>query len=227
MSTDTVNAAAVRLPQFSPNQPLTWFRRADIERHFKLKGMTNSVTKADYALEAIPEAVFQTISPWLDTQLEDIKYETLKTTLLKEFLPPAPVRASRLLDLRRQPIGNRTQTQVWHEIATLRQLPEIDETTKQHKHLDLYKKISLQCLPSEVRSALHDTEGSIDELIEQANQLKIALNAANYQSSNQRYVEVAAATTTTKDNSDINLQNIINNICGYHCLVDTGSFCSV
>ena len=105
MTTDTVNATAVRLPQFSPNQPLTWFRRA--ERHFKLKGITNSITKADYALEAVPEAVFQTISPWLDTQLEDITYETLKTTLLKEFSPPASVRASRLLDLPRQPIGDR------------------------------------------------------------------------------------------------------------------------
>ena len=101
MPTDTVNATAVRLPQFSPNQPLIWFRRA--ERHFKLKGITNSITKADYALEAVPEAVFQTISPWLDTQLEEITYETLKTTLLKEFSPPASVRASRLLDLPRQP----------------------------------------------------------------------------------------------------------------------------
>ena len=151
MPTDTVNATGVRLPQFSPNQLLTWFRRA--ERHFKLKGITNSITKADYALEAVLEAVFQTISPWLDTQLEEITYETLKTILLKEFSPPASVRASRLLDL-------------WHEIATLRQLPEIDETTKQHKHLDFYKEIWLQCLLSGVRSALHDTEGSIDELIE-------------------------------------------------------------
>ena len=81
MSTDTVNAAAVRLPQFSPNQPLTWFRRA--ERHFKLKGITNSITKADYALEAVPEAVFQTISPWLDTQLEDITLDRLKPAYLE------------------------------------------------------------------------------------------------------------------------------------------------
>ena len=140
----------------------------------------------------------------------------MKTTLLKEFSPPASVRASRLLDLPRQPIGDRTPTQVWHEIATLRQLPEIDETTKQHKHLDLYKEIWLQCLPPEVRSALHDTKGSIDGLIERADQLTIALNAANYQSSKQQHVEVAAATTATKDNGDINFRNIIDGICGYH-----------
>ena len=56
MSKDTVNAAAVRLPQFSPNQLLAWFGRA--ERHFKLKEITNSITKAAYALEAVPEPVF-------------------------------------------------------------------------------------------------------------------------------------------------------------------------
>ena len=170
MFTDMMSPSAdtdtVRLPQFSPNQPLTWFRRA--ESHFNLKGITNSIIKADYALETVPEAVCQTISPWLDTQLEDITYETLKTTLLKEFSPPASVRASRLLDLPRQPIGDKTPTQIWHKIATLRQLPEIDETTKQHKHLDLYKEIWLQCLPSEVRGALHDTESFIDGLIERA-----------------------------------------------------------
>ena len=120
------------------------------------------------------------------------------------------------MDLPRQPIGDRTPTQVSHEIATLRQLAEIDKTTKQHKHLDLSKEIWLQCLPSGVRSALHDTEGSIDELIERADQLTIALNAANYHSSKQQHLKVAAATTTTKDNGDINLRNIVDGICGYH-----------
>ena len=104
MSIDTVNAAAVSLPQFPPDQPLTWFHRG--ERHFKLKGITNSITKADYALEAVPEAVSQIISPWLETQLKEITYETFKAIILKEFSPPASVRASRLLDLPRQPIGD-------------------------------------------------------------------------------------------------------------------------
>ena len=63
---------------------------------------------------------------------------------------------------------------------------------------------------------VHITEGSIDELIERADQLTIALNAANYHSSKQQHLEVAAATTTTKDNGDINLRNIADGICGYH-----------
>ena len=37
----SINAAAVRLPPFSPNQQLTWFRRA--ERHFHPKKITNQI----------------------------------------------------------------------------------------------------------------------------------------------------------------------------------------
>ena len=68
------------------------------------------------------------------------------------------------MDLQRQLIGDRIPTQLWHEIATLRQLPEIDETTKQHKHLGLYKEIWVQFLPSEVCRGLHDTEGLLMSL---------------------------------------------------------------
>ena len=68
-----------------------------------------------------------------------------------------------------------------------------------------------------VRRALHHAEGSIDELIERADQLTIALNGVNHHSFKQQRVEVAAATTTsTKDTGDINLRNIIDGICGYH-----------
>ena len=77
----SINAAAVRLPPYSPNQPLTWFRRA--ERHFHLKKITSSTTKADYAIEVLPESVFQHIASWLDTQPAEIQYEDLKAALLR------------------------------------------------------------------------------------------------------------------------------------------------
>ena len=93
----TINATAVRLPPFSPNQPLTWFRRA--ERHFHLKNITNSTTKADHAIEVLPESVFQRISPWLDTQTAEIKYDDLKSYLLRSFCPTLAVRTRRILEL--------------------------------------------------------------------------------------------------------------------------------
>ena len=67
-----INASTVRLPTFSPNQPLTWFQRAD--RHFHIKRITVSTTKADYTIEVLSESVFQHISTCLDTQLAAIKY---------------------------------------------------------------------------------------------------------------------------------------------------------
>ena len=173
MSTE-VNATTVRLPQFSPNQPLTWFRRA--ERHFNLKKITSSATKADYTLEILPGSVFVHIAPWLDTQPAEIKYEDLKATLLRTFCITPAVRARRMIELPQQ-LGS--DTKAWHEISTLQQLPDVDVTTGTHKQLDLAKKNWLMCFAPQVRSALHDTDNrSIQELLTEAEHRDIAHYAA-------------------------------------------------
>lgn len=175
---ETTNATAVHLPAFSSSQPLTWFRRA--ERHFHLKKITNSTTKADHTIEMLPESVFQHISPWLDTQLAEIKYEDLKATLLRTFCPTPAVRARRILDLPHQLSADRTPTQVWHEISTLRQLPDMDAETGLPKQLDLAKEIWLMCLAPQVRSAMFNTDSrDTDELIKEAEQRHNAHHAAS------------------------------------------------
>ena len=136
----------------APNQPLTWFKKA--ERHVHLKKITISTTKADYAIEVLPESVFQHIASWLDTQPAEIQYDDLKAALLKTFCLSPSVRARRILDLLRQLPGDCTLTQAWHNINTLCQLPELDATTRLHKQLDLVKKIWLMCLTPQVRSSL-------------------------------------------------------------------------
>ena len=50
---EEINAVTTRLPDFSQNEPLTWFRRA--ETRFWLRGITQPTTKADYMLETLPE----------------------------------------------------------------------------------------------------------------------------------------------------------------------------
>ena len=67
------------------------------------------------------------------------------------FLPPVRKKvissgrnstlASRLLDLRNQHIGDRTPTKLWHDIATLRQQPEVDGTTIQRKQV-IYREFT-------------------------------------------------------------------------------------
>ena len=182
-NTNTINATSVRLPTFSPNQPLTWFRRA--ERHFSLKKITSSATQADYTLEVLPEAVFQQISPWLDTQPAEIQYPDLKAKLLKEFCPTSSVRTRRILVLPQNPPADLTPTQLWHEINTLRQLPGLDENSKP-KLLDLAKEIWLLCLAPQVRCALSNTDNAdIQMLMEEAQQRHEAHTAARRPPSNR------------------------------------------
>ena len=100
---------------FSPSQPLTWFRRA--ERHFHLKKITRSITQADYAIEILPESVFQHMTSWLDTQLVEIQYEDLNAPLLRTFCPSPSVRARCILDLPHQFLRDFTPTQAWHKTA--------------------------------------------------------------------------------------------------------------
>ena len=56
----------VKLPAFSANEHLTWFRSA--ETRLRLKNIIRTNTKADYVLEALPESVFRRISARLDDE---------------------------------------------------------------------------------------------------------------------------------------------------------------
>ena len=77
-----------------------------------------------------------------------------------------------------QPIGDRKPSQLWNEICTLSQLPEVDEVTKQHKEVDLKKEIWLQSLPSSVRILLHNRDDkSMDELSTLADDITTSQNA--------------------------------------------------
>ena len=72
-----------------------------------------------------------------------------------------------------------SDTNAWHEISTLQQLPDVDVTTGTHKQLDLAKEIWLMCLAPQVRSALHDTDNrSIQELLTEAEHRDTAHYAA-------------------------------------------------
>ena len=171
-----INVVAARLPDFSSQEPLTWFRRA--ETRFRIRGITQPTTKVDYVLEALPEEIFRRIGPWLDQQDDEIPYEDLKKHLLKEFSPTTSERARRLLMMPSQPIGDRKPSQLWNEICALSRLPEVDEVTKQHKEVDMKKEIWLQSLPSSVRVLLHNTDDkSMDELSTLADNITTSQNA--------------------------------------------------
>ena len=175
------NAVATRLPEFSQHEPLTWFRRA--ETRFRLRGIKQATTKADYVLEALPETIFRRIGPWLDQQPDEIPYDDLKKHLLREFSPTTSERARRLLLMPSQAIGDRKPSQLWDEICMLSRLPEINEDSK-NKEVDLKKEIWLQTLPSCVRVLLHNTdEKSTDDLSTLADEIMMSQNAACHDTS--------------------------------------------
>ena len=174
---EEINAVATRLPDFAQNEPLTWFHRA--ETRFRIRDIVQPTTRADYVLEALPEAIFALIGPWLDQQPDEIPYDDLKKHLLKEFSPTTSERARRLLSLPSQPMGDRKPSHLWDEIYTLSRLPEVDAVSKQHKEVDLKKEIWLQSLPSSVRVLLRNTDDkSMDELSSLADDITMSQKAA-------------------------------------------------
>ena len=178
--TEQINAVASRLPDFAPTELLTWFRRA--ETRFRLRGIKQQTARADYVLEALPEAVIRSIGPWLDQQPDEIPYDDLKKHLLKEFSPTTSERARRILLMPSQPMGDRKPSQLWDEICTLSRLPDVDDNTLKHKEVDLKKEIWLQSLPSCVRVLLYNTnEKSMADLSILADEIMMSQNAAHRQ----------------------------------------------
>ena len=163
-----INVVTVQLPSFSPNKPLTWFRRA--ERHFHFKRITVSTTKTDY-----PSPPGICLSTYLTMVRHAVRryHEDLKAMLLKKLRPTSSVRAQRIRDL--------SQQHILHEIFTLLQLPDINEDTGFHKQFDLLKEILLMCLIPEVRSTVAEIDTcDTSKLVEEAERRHNAYIAATH-----------------------------------------------
>ena len=177
-TTEAIHAVTVKLSPFSTQEPLSWFRRAEVQ--FRLRKITDPRTKADYVLEAIPDDVFPRVSAWLDDQDDEINYEALKTHLLKEFTLSISARAQRLLNMPRQPLGDRTAHAAWDEMQALAKIPGGDRTTDKPRHVDLLRELWLQRLPPSVRALLHDAEYiPMDTLVKKADELLEAAKASH------------------------------------------------
>ena len=121
-TSSSINAVSVKLPQFSTQEPVTWFRRAEIQ--FRLRKITDPRTKADYGLESVPDSVFVQIAAWLDQQQDEVLYDDLRKYLLEEFTLSASARAQKLLSFPQQLLGDRTAHSIWNEMQSLARLPE-------------------------------------------------------------------------------------------------------
>ena len=216
---EAINAVAVKLSPFSTQEPISWFRRAEIQ--FRLRKITDERTKADYVLESLPESVFPQVSAWLDDQTEDIKYNDLKAHLLEEFTLTPSARAQRLLQFPLQPLGDRTPQQAWNEMQALARLPNIDQSTNEHERVDLMCELWLQTLPKSVRAALPEADTlKMPELLKQANNLVNAAKASQRPTPISAVPEQAAEDISAvrhKSNQSARHEQLTSSgICFYH-----------
>ena len=173
-----LNAASVKLPSFSRTDSQVWFRRA--ETQFRLKGVSQSCTKADHVLASIPDEIFSHIAHWLNEQPDQLSYGELKSYLLKEFSLKPAERAQRVLALATQPLGDVSAHRAWYEMQSLLTLPSNSEDPEAEPvKVDLERELWLQRLPESVRAALPCAESMpIDSLIDHADALIAAEKAA-------------------------------------------------
>lgn len=180
----SVSYASVKLPAFSVSEPLTWFRRAEVQ--FRLKGIKRAETKADFVLEALPDSVFRRISPWLEEQAEEIAYDNLKSYILGKFTLSSSERARKVLDLMKEPLGDRSPREVWDEMQSLLRLTSTDPATGKTLRLDMERHIWLLTLPHSIRSLLDDVENmKMEDLVSKAEALVIASRASDHKTFNK------------------------------------------
>ena len=217
MTTDQPATSPVSmLPSFSTLEPRIWFQRAEIA--FRLRNITDSTTKADHVLSAIPDAVFSRISTWLDHQPETLTYETVKTFLLKQFTLNTSQRAQKLLAFPQLTLGDRSAHAVWHEMQSLATLPEKDANGN-YKEVDIMRELFIRTLPTAIRAALYDYDNlTMDQLVKRSDALLEAANAANAQNASIHTSRADISTVRTKPKLFKRVLPMIldSGLCTYH-----------
>lgn len=171
-----INAATLKLPTFTSEDPFTWFVRS--EAQFRSKNITRSQTRSDLILQSLPEYVCNKISSFLRKNPENIDYDDLKQEILRKFSLQPTERVQKLMEMLSQPLGDRTPKSVWDEMNRLLQLDEVDEDGN-FKEIDLKRELWLRHLPEPIRAALHDSATlSMENLLTKADNLQISTRTA-------------------------------------------------
>ena len=152
--------ANFKLPAFSTVDAAIWFKRAEIQ--FRLKNVKSSTTQADHVLAAVPDTLFPQIAQWLDNQGPDpIKYDALKTFLLKKFSPSPEQRVKQIFDICKQPLGDQRPSDALTELRSLARLPPASDGSS--RSIDVILALWLSRLPEKVRASITDFSTYTDD----------------------------------------------------------------
>ncbi len=154
--TVNVNAVAVKLPEFWPTDPQTWFHQA--EAAFRRSNVTVSYRKYDHVLMKLPTDVVMSVRDPVNTMQPNTPdaYEQLKARLTKSYGKTKWQQVNTLLDM--PPLGDRGPSHLMNEMLAL--LP-----TSENKDGAIFLGIYLRKLPSTMRDHLaaanHNTAASM------------------------------------------------------------------
>ena len=167
----SVDAVAIKLPEFMSYNPSLWFRT--IEAKFRLKNVVAEQTKFDYVLEALPASVSQLVEHVIEDPGPQ-PYSAIKDALTNHFRPNPTVK---LLEFLQQPQVSEPQF-----LTLLSKFRSIKATPA---HLEMAALLSK--MPDPVKHQLIsqiDRFATADDLARAANPLIVnaaaAVNAVQY-----------------------------------------------
>jgi hypothetical protein len=143
--TVNVNAVAVKLPEFWPADPTTWFHQA--EAAFRRSNVTQSFTKYDHVLMKLPTDVVMSVRDLVNSMQPNTAdaYEQLKARLTASYGKTPWQQVNALLDM--PPLGDRRPSHMMNEMLAL--IP-----TGSNKDDYIFLGIFLRKLPSSMREHL-------------------------------------------------------------------------
>ncbi|KAM9327638.1 uncharacterized protein KZ484_019100 [Pholidichthys leucotaenia] len=139
------NAVTVQLPDFWREDPASWFLQA--EAQFILAGITADDTKFYHIVSKLDFATSRCVRSLIRQPPARDKYETLKATIVANYVPPAEERAERILVVYGHRGGNPKAL-----MEDLLQLKEEDNDNF------LFQFIFLSTLPPHMRGTLANTK---------------------------------------------------------------------
>ncbi|XP_066944508.1 uncharacterized protein [Macrobrachium rosenbergii] len=153
-------------------------------------------------MTALPEEVFNRITPWLDAQPDKVTYAALKDKLIQTYSMPVTERAQCALNLLSQPLGEASPREAWDKLRGLVTLPGRDKNGSKRK-VDLTRAIFLRHLPQEVRGQIKDADAlDMDALVNVAQKIHKATKALKHAAALAVATLGVCSPTEENDNSE-------------------------
>ena len=92
-----VTAVSVKIPEFWPERPTTWFAYA--EAQFTLRKITDPVTKHAYIISALPRDVIVHVLDEVEAPAGEDPYNRIKAALIERFTKTAAERIKAIDEL--------------------------------------------------------------------------------------------------------------------------------